>query len=256
MDVLFELEGCKTVSDQLAALVTHILDDGEAVAIDPHILRRTGPRRAREIVSGIFKARESGTAYFKHKDNEGRSCLRAARREDKMEIARLENFFKEMTPVTFTTVDESGNVEEEAVKIYHHSPFDQTGEAVEKGTNIMGLLLEAEKDKDNPVPAVTRQLHILGVWSKDFTLGGAPFVLTPAIESIKLLPLKAQRKIANVICAPALEQLRAFSENLPAGAQENGASDDNGADEKNGQPLPGDSTEDRSGGAQAESPEG
>lgn len=242
LKLLEELEVCQTVNDLLAALVTHVLDDDELIVIDPRILQKASPRRAREIVEGIFKARESGVVYYKQ-----------TKEAKQMEISQLENFFKEKTEITLATVGEDGAITEETVKIYHHAPFDQTGESAAKNTNIMGLLLEEERDKENPIPVVTRQLHILGVWSKDFTLGGAPFVLTPAIESIKIIPLQVQRKIANEICAPALAQLRAFTDSAQDEARsENGASDVKGKDTEDSQSLQGNSAEDRSGSEEAQ----
>ena len=228
--------------DQLASLVTHILDDGELVSIDPRILKRASPRRAREIVEEIFKSRKSGVVYCGN-----------IKGEKQVEITQLENTFKEKTEITLATVSEEGDISEETIKIYHYSPFDATGASLEKGMTILGLLLEAEKDKDNPVPVVTRQLEILGVWSKSFTLGGGPFILSPNAESIKHLPLPVQRKIAQEICAPALAQLRVAS---AASADEKGSNDNEGADETNAEPLAGSSSEDRSGGAEEESGEG
>lgn len=233
--MLEKLNACASINEQAAALITHLLVDGELVTIDPRILKRASPRRAREMVDGIFKSREAGVVFCGN-----------IKGEKQMEISNLENIFKEKTPVTLATVTPEGEITEEVVNIYHHSPFDSTGESLKKKTTVLGLVLEVEKDKDNPVPVITRQLEILGIYSRDFTKGGEKVVIKPNVESIGVLPLPVQRTIAQKICAPALVELRAFA----AGATNGGKDESNGEDKANAEQVSRDTAEAGSGDAE------
>lgn len=161
-----------------------------------------------------------------------------------MELTKLNNFFKESTEVTLATVTPEGELNEETVKVYHWDVLThRTAEMKEQETSLVHLLFDAEKDTENPIPVVTRQLHLLGIYSKDLTDGGKP--VTDDLDVLAKIPLGVQSKIAREICAPAMGVLQIMTLQRKA--------DDGGAGEDNDESLSGNSQEDGGGAEEAQS---
>jgi hypothetical protein len=124
-----------------------------------------------------------------------------------MELTKLENIFKEKTLITFALVNEDGSVREETYSVFHWSVLGYMTEGMlNAGATLFTSLLAAEEDTDNPVPVVTRQLRLLGVYSDDLTVGGKPLNLSDgkglSDEEAAQIPLPIQQKIATDIFAP------------------------------------------------------
>lgn len=131
-----------------------------------------------------------------------------------MELTKLENVFKEKTLITFALVNEDGSVREETCNIFHWPLLDHATEGMlNEGTTLLARLFAAERDTDNPVPVVTRQLRLLGVYSNDLTVDGQPLSVSDgrslSDEEMKKVPLSVQQKIATSICAPLLRMMAA-----------------------------------------------
>jgi hypothetical protein len=133
-----------------------------------------------------------------------------------MEISAINNAYKDKLDITFALANEDGSATDKTFTILHWPVLNQrTGEVADGGTTLLMRLIAAELDKDNPIPVVTRQLRLLGIYSKDLTVDGKPLNFSDdkhlgfAEEEERKVPLSIQQKIAADICAPVIQMMRA-----------------------------------------------